>query len=353
MVRRLTLISIVTFIITMSLWYSAHSRARNKVGVNHNVYHAKHGKHKKVKDRKKEMNQKIDKARKKPKHGNRSNGTNEKNTKLLEKLEENCKKSIGHYGLDSVTVGNQAYTGNKLVKGLTLVYNEQPKCIFNLAPFCGEDFWKLLLARTQGLKYKKPTIGRINRALHYMKTLSQSDFSDRLNTSKKVLLIRDPLKRMIAAYRDAFEEKVVRAEIKDVVLNMNSFFKRQPNSTSDITFPEFFRYVASSPSHPTANRLWGPLTNPLMVCDIKWDCIYSIENHYDDFKYIQSGLGFKIPKGVHLAEFKSSLIIPDTEIPKYYERVDKKALSKFYKQFKLDFEIFNYKMATIRSMKNS
>ncbi|XP_033113959.1 carbohydrate sulfotransferase 11-like isoform X2 [Anneissia japonica] len=257
----------------------------------------------------------------------------------LSNLKENCKKHMGHYGY-SIT---NALKTKKGKLGYSLAYVDSHHFIINMVPFSGDNFWKKLVLGVQG--YKNPAADRIEKMLNHMSSLDKYGFADRLMSHKKVLLKRNPLKRLIAAYRDAFEGKFVRTEIQEIRTSINDFLKISEDPSKPVTFSEFVSYVSSSLSHPTAERLWGPVAKRTLLCDIEWDYTYCVDNHYEDYRQIRSAL--RLSQAVNTPRLDHSTIIPDKIVREYFTTVDNDILQRFYTTFELDFKLLDYKMPSL------
>eukprot|EP00061_Rhincodon_typus_P004672 g23145.t1 len=158
-----------------------------------------------------------------------------------------------------------------------LLYCEVPKA--------GCSNWKRVLMVLGG---QAQTTAQIeHQAAHYSNSLRRLDSFDRegvrlrLRTYTKLLFVREPLERLVSAFRDKFERPNAYYQ---PLFGSAIIARYRPNATvqavrtgSGVTFPEFVRYLLD-PARPLGMDIhWEPASRLCSPCRIRYDFIGRFE----------------------------------------------------------------------------
>ena len=110
----------------------------------------------------------------------------------------------------------------------------------------------------------------------------------KLKTYFKFLIVREPLDRLLSAYRNKFENKQnTYFHEKFGKLIVKRFRKNASNSSgNDVTFAEFVEYILSPKTKKPLNEHWRPIHELCSPCQIKFDMIGKFETLQHDSNYI-------------------------------------------------------------------
>ena len=129
--------------------------------------------------------------------------------------------------------------------------------------------------------------------------------------------------------------------------------------TKHYTFPAFITHILSEwTNKQTANEHWRPYYVNCDYCDIKYDFIGRVENFEYDFNYIakKANISLKnLPEnsihyhasGSHKsysAPIKVSKKDKDKKVINYFSQLHAGQLKGLYNMYKVDFEMFDYKL---------
>ncbi|GCC43764.1 hypothetical protein chiPu_0027673, partial [Chiloscyllium punctatum] len=158
-----------------------------------------------------------------------------------------------------------------------LLYCEVPKA--------GCSNWKRVLMVLGG---QAQTTAQIeHQAAHYSNSLRRLDSFDRegvllrLRTYTKLLFVREPLERLVSAFRDKFERPNAYYQ---PLFGSAIIARYRPNATaqavrtgSGLTFPEFVQYLLD-PARPLGMDIhWEPVSHLCSPCRIHYDFIGRFE----------------------------------------------------------------------------
>lgn len=233
-----------------------------------------------------------------------------------------------------------------------LYVEERHKILYCEVPKAGCSNWKRTLMVLNGLARSTDEIS--HEAVHYGKRLKTLDSFDRasiqgrLRTFTKVVAVRDPVERLVSAFRDKFEQPnsyyhpvFGRAIIRKYRENAS---EEALQSGSGVTFPEFVRYLLD-PDRPVGMDIhWEPVNRLCFPCFIAYDFISKFETLEQDTNYFLRQIGaaenltFPSFKDRHSAEERTT----PTVVSQYINQVPPTDRRRLYDLFYLDYLMFNY-----------
>ncbi|XP_076991850.1 carbohydrate sulfotransferase 9 isoform X2 [Tamandua tetradactyla] len=263
--------------------------------------------------------------------------TQEKRRSLLQQF---CRKYGGVSRLQSFHMVSRIYVEDKH----KILYCEVPKA--------GCSNWKRILMVLNGLASSAYNIS--HDAVHYGKHLRTLDSFDlkgiytRLNMYTKAVFVRDPMERLVSAFRDKFEHPnsyyhpvFGKAIIKKYRPNA---CEKELNNGSGVKFKEFIHYLLDSHRPVGMDIHWEKVSKLCYPCLINYDFVGKFETLEEDTNYFLQLIG--APKELKFPNFKdrhSSDERTNAQVVRQYlkdlTRTERQLIYDFYY---LDYLMFNY-----------
>ncbi|XP_014396898.1 PREDICTED: carbohydrate sulfotransferase 9 isoform X2 [Myotis brandtii] len=257
-------------------------------------------------------------------------------------LQEFCKK-----------YGGVSHPQSHLFHMVSRIYVEDKhKVLYCEVPKAGCSNWKRILMVLNGLA---PSAYNISHdAVHYGKHLRKLDSFDlkgihtRLNTYTKAVFVRDPMERLVSAFRDKFEHPnsyyhpvFGKAIIKKYRPNA---CEKALNNGSGVKFKEFVHYLLDSHRPVGMDIHWEKVSKLCYPCLINYDFVGKFETLEEDANYFLQLIG--APKELKFPNFKdrhSSDERTSAQVVRQYlkdlTRTERQLIYDFYH---LDYLMFNY-----------
>lgn len=232
------------------------------------------------------------------------------------------------------------YKRNDTIIGKDLRYHlvfQSQKVIYCFAPKVASTQWKKQLC---ALNEDNQTC--TNGLVDKFKRLNQynpQEALQMLNNYFTFLFVRDPLERLLSAYRDKFlkENKIFHRNIGTKIMKYSRL-----NATKDdletgrgVTFAEFTNYIVET-QH--LDEHWRPLDQLCHPCAINYDFIGHYESLSKDARYL-----------LRKADIDDRLSFPPfhasnttAELLDYYSKIPNQRISQLAKIYESDFEMFGY-----------
>ncbi|XP_054550090.1 carbohydrate sulfotransferase 9 [Talpa occidentalis] len=229
---------------------------------------------------------------------------------------------------------------------------DKHKVLYCEVPKAGCSNWKRILMVLNGLA---PSTYNISHdAVHYGKYLKKLDSFDlkgiytRLNTYTKAVFVRDPMERLVSAFRDKFEHP---NSYYHPVFGKAIIKKYRPNACeealnngSGVKFKEFIHYLLDSHRPVGMDIHWEKVHKLCYPCLINYDFVGKFETLEEDANYFLQLIG--APKELKFPNFKdrhSSDERTNAEVVRQYlkdlTRTERQLIYDFYY---LDYLMFNY-----------
>ena len=166
-----------------------------------------------------------------------------------------------------------------------LIVNDEHQVIYCYVPKVACSNWKrVLIALSKNvdpLEVKKPHGRKVLKSLN--KNSNLTEVYAKLRTYLKFVFVRNPLERLLSAYRSKFEidspwanyyrKRLGRKIIKNFRRNAT---KESLEKGHDVKFDEFLKYISnlSSKNHARAfDEHWKPISDLCFPCLIDYDVI--------------------------------------------------------------------------------
>ncbi|XP_038664508.1 carbohydrate sulfotransferase 9-like [Scyliorhinus canicula] len=233
-----------------------------------------------------------------------------------------------------------------------LYVEDKHKILYCEVPKAGCSNWKRVLMVLNGLASSPHNIS--HNFVHYGKHLRRLDsYSlqetyEFLNTFTKVLFVRDPMERLVSAFRDKFEHPNIyyhpvfgKAILKKYRTNASA---EALSTGAGVSFREFVHYLLD-PEKPIGMDIhWEPISRLCSPCLINYDFIGKFENLESDANYflklIDAPLPLQFPtfKDRHSTEERTTSVV----VKQYLLQISPLEREQIYKFYYLDYLMFNY-----------
>uniref|UniRef100_A0A8B9SIB5 Carbohydrate sulfotransferase n=1 Tax=Anas platyrhynchos TaxID=8839 RepID=A0A8B9SIB5_ANAPL len=227
-----------------------------------------------------------------------------------------------------------------LVHMVSRIYVEdRHKVLYCEVPKAGCSNWKRVLMVLNGLATSTHNISHDD--VHYGKHLRKLDSYDlkgiytRLNTYTKTIFVRDPLERLVSAFRDKFEHP---NSYYHPVFGKAIIKKYRHN------FKEFIQYLLDSHRPVGMDIHWEQVSKLCYPCLINYDFIGKFETLEEDANYFLQLVGapaeLKFPKfkDRHSSDERTSAEV----VRQYLKELSKEERQLTYDFYYLDYLMFNY-----------
>ncbi|XP_019402853.1 PREDICTED: carbohydrate sulfotransferase 9 [Crocodylus porosus] len=240
-----------------------------------------------------------------------------------------------------------------LVRTVSRIYVEdRHKILYCEVPKAGCSNWKRILMVLNGLASSTYNIS--HNAVHYGKHLKKLDSYDlrgiytRLNTYTKIIFVRDPMERLVSAFRDKFEHPnsyyhpvFGKAIIKKYRVNAD---EEALKTGSGVKFKEFIQYLLDSHRPVGMDIHWEQICKLCYPCLINYDFIGKFETLEEDASYLLQLIGapaeLKFP---HFKDRHSSDERTNAEVVRqYFKELSSRERQLTYEFYYLDYIMFNY-----------
>lgn len=257
-------------------------------------------------------------------------------------LQEFCKK-----------YGGMSHLQPRLLHAVSRIYVEDKhKVLYCEVPKAGCSNWKRILMVLNGLASSTYNISHDTvHSKKYLKKLDSFDLKGiymRLNTYTKAVFVRDPMERLVSAFRDKFEHPnsyyhpvFGKAIIKKYRPNA---YEGDLNNGSGVKFKEFVQYLLDSHRPVGMDIHWEKVSKLCYPCLINYDFLGKFETLEEDANYFLQLIG--APKELKFPNFKdrhSSDERTNAQVVKQYLKdlttTERQLIYEFYY---VDYLMFNY-----------
>uniref|UniRef100_A0A3B3H828 Carbohydrate sulfotransferase n=1 Tax=Oryzias latipes TaxID=8090 RepID=A0A3B3H828_ORYLA len=179
--------------------------------------------------------------------------------------------------------------------------------------------------------------------LTFLSSLKPEEIRYRLKHYFKFMFVREPLERLLSAYRNKFgeiESYQKKYGVEIVKRYRKSHTKVQSVRGDDVTFTEFIRYLVDEDVE-RMNEHWMPMYNLCQPCAMSYDFIGSYEHLETDADFVLQLIN--VPSSVHFPERQTWYKPVTTETLHFYLcSLPQKLLRELLPKYILDFSLFTY-----------
>ena len=236
-----------------------------------------------------------------------------------------------------------SFKTNPSPKEIHIAVDDELKFLYCIVPKVASSTWKTVFAATRRLRRQISRWQMWKLLAEY----SEEEITLRLNTYFKFIFVREPLQRLLSAYKNKFIQLPgYSAKIRQVIIQDLRPHDFDPNGENYISFAEFIQYFSNNISR---NQHWRQFEDLCHPCVIDYDFIGHLETLEDDAPLLLKKAGIDdratFPP-IHKATGES-------EVLKYYSQIPQSYINKLGELYRSDFEMFGYEyLGPIKSYLN-
>ncbi|XP_034036385.1 carbohydrate sulfotransferase 14 [Thalassophryne amazonica] len=226
-----------------------------------------------------------------------------------------------------------------------ILVNDQYHFLYCYVPKVACSNWKRVLKVLSGtLESVDVNIKMDHRSdLLFLSALKPDEIRYRLKHYFKFLFVREPMERLLSAYRNKFgeiESYQKKYGVEIIKRYRKGHVKDSAIKGDDVTFSEFVQYLLDEDAEHM-NEHWMPVYNLCQPCAVSYDFIGTYEHLESDAEFVLQHIG--APPHVHFPERQMWYKPVTTETLHYYLcTLPQKVLRELLPKYILDFSLFAY-----------
>ncbi|OCT64814.1 carbohydrate sulfotransferase 9 [Xenopus laevis] len=163
-----------------------------------------------------------------------------------------------------------------------------------------------------------------------------------LNNYTTVMFTRDPLERLVSAYRDKFLHDEEYYYSKTLANMIKRSVRKNGNLTERISFKEFANFIVSeNPNYRDIH--WKPMLELCDPCNIHYDIVGKFETIKEDAAYVLRSI--RAPKDLvypDIKHYSNETRTNDLISKDYFTSLPKALFKKLINVYRFDFSMFQY-----------
>ncbi|XP_038647075.1 carbohydrate sulfotransferase 14 [Scyliorhinus canicula] len=251
-------------------------------------------------------------------------------------LQSVCKhKTMPHSILDLTSAQRRNLLKHILV-------NDEYKFLYCYVPKVACSNWKRVIKVLNGALDNVHVQIKMDHKndLVFLGDLKNSEIKYRLKHYYKFLFVRDPMERLLSAYRNKFGE--IEAYQRRYGMEIVRRYRKNVGQSrgDDVTFTEFLQYLVDEDVE-TMNEHWMPIYNLCQPCAVTYDYIGSYERLQSDARHVLQRVG--APRSVEFPQRQAWYKPITKETLHYYLcKVPQGLLNELLPKYILDFSLYAY-----------
>ena len=234
-----------------------------------------------------------------------------------------------------------------------MLVNDEHGILYCYVPKVACSNWKRVMAV---LDHKAKNVDEIKFVDHdgvkRLRRYSDDEIQYRLDNYFKFMFVREPLQRLVSAYKD----KLTGNNRYYTAVTVNPIIKRFRALTGKgnevhrpgATLEEFFMHLDSKPTR-AMDEHWMPMNELCKPCAINYDFIGTIETIDEDSEELLEELNLRkvvhFPKQQKMYKNKTG---PTTK--ELLNETPKELIQKIINKYRLDYELFNYSLPDLNQL---
>ncbi|CAN9500673.1 unnamed protein product [Ophioblennius macclurei] len=222
-----------------------------------------------------------------------------------------------------------------------VLVNDEHRFLYCYVPKVACSNWKRLMKMLNGILNFNDFTSKIDhqRDVVSLYSLKPDEIRYRLKHYFKFMFVRDPMDRLLSAYRNKFGE--IESYQKSFGVKIIKRYRKVDSAKGDdVTFTEFIKYLVDE-DEERMNEHWMPMYNLCQPCAVTYDFIGSYEQLERDSEYVLQRIG--APAQLHFPERQTYYKPVTKDILHYYLcTVPQKLLRELFLKYILDFSLFAY-----------
>lgn len=230
-----------------------------------------------------------------------------------------------------------------------ILVNDEHRFLYCYVPKVACSNWKRVLKVLSGALESVHVKLKMDHKsdLLFLADLKPQEIRYRLKHYFKFLFVRDPMERLLSAYRNKFGE--IEAYQRKYGAEIVRRYRKNPGKAmgDDVTFAEFVRYLLDEDVE-RMNEHWMPVYNLCQPCAVSYDFIGSYERLQADARFVLQRVS--APPHVQFPERQAwySPVTPQT-LQYYLCSLPPPLLSELLPKYILDFSLFSYPLPNTTS----
>ncbi|XP_018426420.1 PREDICTED: carbohydrate sulfotransferase 14 [Nanorana parkeri] len=230
-----------------------------------------------------------------------------------------------------------------------IIVNDRYKFLYCYVPKVACSNWKRVIKVLDGhlenvdVKLKMDHLSDLT----FLSDLSVEEIRYRLQYYYKFLFVREPMERLLSAYRNKFGE--IKEYQQKYGMEIVKRYRENPGVSQgeDVTFSEFFRYLLDEDVEKM-NEHWMPIYNLCQPCAVTYDFIGSYERLREDANTVLENVN--APLYVQFPE-RQSWYKPVTKGTLHYFlcNTPRGLIKELLPKYILDFSLFAYSLPNVTS----
>ena len=258
---------------------------------------------------------------------------------------------------------DEGLTFDEIVKSKLkhLIVNDEHKVLYCYVPKVACTNLKrvfLLLTgkmnETEPLKLKASDVHMTyTKYFHFLHHESEEDIKFKIKHYRKIVFVREPLERLLSAYRNKFTQKGGVYFQERYGRKIIKRYRENPSAESlerghDVQFNEFVQYLLD-PDTPVEsfNEHWATISSLCFPCHIAYDFIGKYETLDDDVTLLLKEMS--VDDHISFPERSDSYKYERTEdiMLEYFRKIPRQFLNHLWKVYLHDYIVFGYPFPSI------
>ncbi|XP_078602836.1 carbohydrate sulfotransferase 14-like [Branchiostoma floridae x Branchiostoma japonicum] len=233
-----------------------------------------------------------------------------------------------------------------------IIVNDEYRFLYCYVPKVACTTWKRVISVLEGRFSDPEHIPMDMYKFHqqnwtYLSHYPAASVAYRLQHYYKFMFVRDPLARLVSAFRDKFERRMETFSLKEAWTILEKY-RPSPISETDvshpnITFHEFVQYVVDTAPR-SMNQHWRPYLDLCQPCAIHYDFVGHVDTLEDDAKAVLSAIGADNKVAFPARSAFYSHASSEDAVNHYLSQLPPDLFQKLVSKYQRDYNIFGYKL---------
>ena len=224
-----------------------------------------------------------------------------------------------------------------------MIVDDENKIIYCTIPKVSSTTWKRVLVNLRGLDKNIQNLHRMDQ-FQRLYQYTEEERLQRIKTYFKFLFVREPLHRLLSAYKDKFlrKDRSCSKRARKQIVKAYRPQDYKPNgdyNDINITFAEFIQYFSNDTPR---NEHWQQYEQLCHPCVINYDFIGNLETLDEDASLLLKMAGIDD----HVTFPPSHKSTDSDEVLEYYSQVPTRYITRLGELYRGDFEMFGYDYLT-------
>lgn len=241
---------------------------------------------------------------------------------------------------------------NKLT---SILVDQSHRLLFCQIPGVAINDWRKILLILSGAVNTSRTdaisggdvYGKYAKLPKRLSDFGEKERAEMLKTFFKVVFVRDPLERLVVAYRSKLLSKSSKYFHRAYGSPIIKKYRKNASEAEikagvDVTFSEFVRFIIDNEYEgvQALNEHWEQYYKQCHPCLVGYDFVGTFENAEEDTKAVLEKV--KSTKLIKPPYILDRQVLTQSELTKYYSQVKARELNSLFKVYSADYTLFGY-----------